>query len=93
MTAALLTVEDVAGLTGLSAYTVRKAIRDGELVASKLRGRIRVDPGDLAAWVDAGRIAPQAEVVLYDATVPPRHPRTSGPASYRRAARDRRRVA
>lgn len=50
--AEMLTVEDVARISGFSAYTVRAAIRDGELVASKPRGRYRVHPDNVAAWMD-----------------------------------------
>jgi excisionase family DNA binding protein len=52
----LLHVEDVARITGLSPYTVRAAIRDGELGASKRRGRYLVTSDDLAAWIDEGRV-------------------------------------
>jgi excisionase family DNA binding protein len=60
----LLTVEDVARITQLSVYTVRAAVRDCELVATKIRGRIRVDPIDLQAWIDAGRIQPASTFSL-----------------------------
>jgi excisionase family DNA binding protein len=53
----LLTVAAVALRVSLSAYTVRQAIHDGELKASKLRGRWLVHPDDLAEWIDQGRVA------------------------------------
>jgi excisionase family DNA binding protein len=54
----LLTVDDVARITRLSKYTIRAAIREGELKASKLRGRFLIEPADLQAWIDAGRVQP-----------------------------------
>jgi excisionase family DNA binding protein len=38
----LLTVSDVAETTGLSPNAVYRAVADGELRASKLRGRLRI---------------------------------------------------
>lgn len=49
----LLTVSEVAEATGLSSNAVYRAIAAGELRASKLRRRLRVQPADLDAWVDA----------------------------------------
>lgn len=54
----LLTVAQVAEQTGLAEWTIRRAIRDGELTASKLRGRLRVDALDLEAWVQDSRVVP-----------------------------------
>jgi excisionase family DNA binding protein len=54
----LLTVADVARITKLSVYTIRAAVREGELAATKLRGRVLVKPEDLQAWIDANRIQP-----------------------------------
>lgn len=56
MTVEMLTVRDVSRITTLSEYTVRAAVRDGDLVASKLRGRILVHPDDLATWIDNGKL-------------------------------------
>jgi excisionase family DNA binding protein len=53
----LLTVAEVAQLTGLSLNAVYRAIWSGELQASKLRGRIRVPARAIETWVEAGRIA------------------------------------
>lgn len=52
----LLSVADVADITGVSPDTIRRAIRAGDLNASKLRGCIRIRPEDVALWVDASRI-------------------------------------
>jgi excisionase family DNA binding protein len=55
----LLTVAEVAALTGLSPNAVYRAIWSGELRASKLRGRIRVPAYAVDAWVDNGRVEPR----------------------------------
>jgi len=49
----LLTVSEVAEATGLSSNAVYRAIAAGELRASKLRRRLRVQPADLDAWIDS----------------------------------------
>lgn len=58
----LLSVADVAVVLGLSEYTVRQAVRDGDLPAVKLRGRIRIDPDAVRAWINASPVAPTAPV-------------------------------
>lgn len=86
----MLTVEDVARIVGLSPYTVRAAIRDGDLRASKMRGRYRVHPDAVAAWVDDSAVRPGGR---FDdradrPTVRPRTPLQSGSVRARlRAAR------
>ena len=52
----LITVGEVVEVTGLSANAIYRAIWDGELRASKLRGRLRVQLADLDAWVDSNRV-------------------------------------
>jgi excisionase family DNA binding protein len=49
----LLTVSEVAEATGLSSNAVYRAIAAGELRASKLRRRLRIQAADLDAWIDA----------------------------------------
>jgi excisionase family DNA binding protein len=49
----LLTVSEVAEATGLSSNAVYRAIAAGELRASKLRRRLRVQRADLDAWIDS----------------------------------------
>jgi excisionase family DNA binding protein len=49
----LLTVSEVAEATGLSSNAVYRAIAAGELRASKLRRRLRVQRVDLEAWIDS----------------------------------------
>lgn len=52
----LLTVSEVAETTGLSPNAVYRAIWDGEIRASKLRGRLRVQLADLDAWIDSNLV-------------------------------------
>lgn len=88
----LLTVRDVAALTGLSEYTVREAVRDGDLEGIKIRGRIRVREDALTVWLDQNTIRPTG-ALTQDHPTPPR-PRTPAPTGgYRQRARELRRVA
>jgi excisionase family DNA binding protein len=48
-------VADVVERSGLSEKTVRRAIAEGELPASKVRHRLLVAADDLETWVRAGR--------------------------------------
>lgn len=52
----LLSVADVAQILGLSEYTIRQAVREGDLPAAKLRGRIRIDPDSVRAWINASPV-------------------------------------
>jgi excisionase family DNA binding protein len=54
----LLSARDVAELSGLSYHAVLRAIRSGELKASKRRGRILIRPEWFDEWIDAGVIEP-----------------------------------
>lgn len=54
---AVLSAADVAELSGFSLKTVLRAIRAGELVASKVRNTYRVWPADYRAWIDGARVA------------------------------------
>lgn len=85
MTVELLSVADVARITGLSAYTIRQAVAAGELTASRLRNRIKVHPDDLAAWIDDNRIRPNISDLIVGSFVAPR-PRTTPPGGGARAA-------
>jgi excisionase family DNA binding protein len=60
----LLTVNEAAALAGLKHLAVRKAINRGELAASKLCGRIRVDPADIRRWIAAGSVEPGSAAFL-----------------------------
>ena len=54
----LLTVADVADLTGLSESAIYRAVANGELSASRLRGRLRVLLSDLETWIEVNRVQP-----------------------------------
>ena len=54
----LLTVADVADLTGLSESAIYRAVANGELSASRLRGRLRVLFSDLEMWIETNRVRP-----------------------------------
>ena len=73
----LLTVAEVGRLTGLSPNAVYRAIWDGELRASKLRGRLRVDLADVEAWIDANLVPAPGN--YRQAPVPARRSGRSGP--------------
>lgn len=71
----LLTVSEVAEATGLSSNAVYRAIAAGELRASKLRRRLRVQQADLEGWIDANVVCARGA-----AEPPPAHPLTPGRA-------------
>jgi excisionase family DNA binding protein len=70
----LLTVGDVAEATGLSPNAIYRAVWDGELRASKLRGRLRVQPADLDVWIDSNLVTNHKEP-----PAPARPPGRNGP--------------
>lgn len=39
----------------VSDSTLRREIRDGKLRVVRLRGRVLIDPADLAAWIEASK--------------------------------------
>jgi excisionase family DNA binding protein len=51
-----LSVAEAAKVAGLSEKAIRRAITDGELMAAKVRSRIRIRRPDLHAWFDDSRI-------------------------------------
>jgi excisionase family DNA binding protein len=53
---ALLTVRQAADRVGLKDLALRRAIQRGELPATKLCSRIRIDPSDLTRWITANRV-------------------------------------
>ena len=73
----LLCVTEVAKATGLSPNAVYRAIWDGELPASKLRGRLRVQIADLDAWIDSNLVAARAG--QHEPPAQARPPRRNGP--------------
>jgi excisionase family DNA binding protein len=52
----MLSVAQVAQRCGVSPDAVRRAIRRGDLPASKVFGRIRIAEKDLDAYIQAGRV-------------------------------------
>jgi excisionase family DNA binding protein len=52
----LLSPQEVSELCGLNVEVIRRAIRDGELRASKLRGKLRVRHEDFDAWIDQNAV-------------------------------------
>ncbi len=54
--ARLLTIAEVAEHVRLRPEAVYRAIRRGELQASKLGGRLRVRPSALDAWIEGQRV-------------------------------------
>lgn len=73
----LLTVSDVAETTGLSPNAVYRAVADGELRASKLRGRLRIQLADLDAWIDSNLVTSRGS---HEEPPPPaRPPGRNGP--------------
>jgi excisionase family DNA binding protein len=58
----LLDVAGVATRLGLSVKAVRGLIARGELSAFKVANRLRVDPGDLDAYLEASRVLPVAGI-------------------------------
>lgn len=67
----LLTVEDVARLSGFGPKAVRKAIARGELRGRKLCGRWRIREEDYEAWVEAAAFVPSAAAEVKDTPTPP----------------------
>lgn len=83
----MLSVEQVAQQCGVSQDVVRRAIRRGDLPATKVFNRVRVDEDDLAAYIEQGRVG-GGEVARRRRPAPARveSPRGSLQAMNRRAA-------
>lgn len=56
---ARLTLKEGADISGWSAHTLRRAIRNGDLAADRLaqnpRGHIRIRESELRRWLDSHR--------------------------------------
>ena len=85
----LLTINQVAEIVGLSSWTVRRAIHDGELPASKLRSRYLVDAADLDVWVQGGRVSPSPKPEITHIPVTPSVPYPAGANFRDRLRRER----
>lgn len=79
----LLTVREVAEYSRLSPKAVRRAITQGELQASRLRGQWRIDPEHLREWIEANRYRPQRDDDELGPPAPVAPPRIGSPASLR----------
>jgi excisionase family DNA binding protein len=58
----LLSPEDVARRCGLSRKAVYRAVARGELRAARILSRLRIDPGDVEAWLRANIVEPERRV-------------------------------
>jgi excisionase family DNA binding protein len=56
----LLSPEDVARRCGVSRKAIYRAVARGELRAARILSRLRIDPGDLEAWLRANVIDAQS---------------------------------
>jgi len=54
----MMTVIEVAEAANVSARLVYRSVERGELVASKLGGRLRFEPDMVQAWIDRQRVQP-----------------------------------
>lgn len=92
----LLTLPQVCDLMQLGPDHVRRAVRRGDLPASKLGGRLRFRPSDVDTYIDGRRVTPTTPAPPYDpgvrapSKVPPRSP---APTSFRERARRAQRAA
>lgn len=80
-----LTPDDVAEITGMSVYTVRAAVRAGQLKATKPRARILIHRDAVAEWLEEYAVRPDGQLV--DFTPEPVRPRAPKPPDFRKAAR------
>lgn len=78
MTGRLLTVAQVAAQVQLDETTVRRAIRRGELEASKPAGQIRIAADAVDRWLEETKVLPPVDVPR---APKPRAPRISRPSS------------
>jgi excisionase family DNA binding protein len=74
-----LTPDDVADITGMSVYTIRAAVRAGELRATRPRRRILIHRDALADWLDASTVRPGETVAPRGATRTPQIPHHATP--------------
>lgn len=64
--AALLSVGEVAELTGLSRSLVYREIERGHLAAYRVGSRLRIEPGALADWKERCRLRPRGMAPEYE---------------------------
>jgi excisionase family DNA binding protein len=73
----LLSVGEVANATGLSPNAVYRAVAAGELRASKLCGRLRIQLADLDFWIDSNLVGCRGSLEV--PPPPARPPGRNGP--------------
>jgi excisionase family DNA binding protein len=63
-----LSPREVAVALGLSRSAVYRLIEDGELAAYRVRGRLRVEPAEVAAFKERNRVKPRTRrtVPMYE---------------------------
>lgn len=72
--ARFLSIADAADRLGLKDAAIRRAINRGELPASKICSRIRIDEIDFEKWIEANRVSPvSTPVASAPVHVPARH--------------------
>lgn len=90
----LLTVPEVCEIVKLDETTIRRAIKRGDLPASKPCGQLRVHPDDLQAWIDSTRVQPSVQVPRAPAPRAPRaHTRPAAAGSFRSKLRNQEKAA
>jgi excisionase family DNA binding protein len=52
----MLTVRQAAARAALSEWAIRRAIHDGELVAYKPRGQLRIHEADFDLWLEGTKV-------------------------------------
>ncbi len=57
----LLTLDEAAQRLRTTSWTVRRWIREGKLVGTKIGGEWRVDPDDLEEFIRKGKTTPKDE--------------------------------
>jgi excisionase family DNA binding protein len=60
----MLTIDDVSSQLNVSISTVRRLVRDQQLPAYRVGGRLRFKPEEVAAYIDAQRIGRSEPKVL-----------------------------
>lgn len=86
----LLSPTEAGDLVGFSAYTIRDAIKSGELRGRKMRGRWKIEPADLEAWKDRCVVETQPAAVVRDLPRPI-HRMTIPEGGFRQLAREQNR--
>ncbi len=71
----LLSPQKVADLCGLSYHTIWRAVKRGDLKATRLNGRIKIPQWALEEWIDVNMIeTPRQEKFALPEIAPPKPP-------------------